>query len=203
MIIQLIAVLFFSFGVLTAQQTKKATDAKGLQIGVEAPMFNAIDENSIEFSLSDEIKKGPVVIIFYRGHWCPVCNKHLSQIQDSLKMIENLGAKVIAVSPEKPEFLNIMGEKVDAEFTFLYDENYKIAKAYDVDFDLSNGQQLKMNVFLGKKVKEIHSDIDTKLPIPATYIINQKGEIIWRQFDPDYKNRSSVKDIVEALKANK
>lgn len=201
--IQLIAVLFFSFGVIIAQSTKKATDAKGLQIGVEAPMFKAIDAEGNIFSLNEAIKNGPVVLIFYRGHWCPVCNKHLSSVQDSLKMIEKIGASVIAISPEKPEFLNIMGEKVDTEFTFLYDDNYQIAEDYDVDFNPTKTQIFTYNTMLKAKLKETHSNESQRLPIPATYIVNQKGEISWRQFDPNYKNRSSVKDIVNALKANK
>lgn len=184
-----------------SQTDKKVNDANGLEVGNEAPMFNAIDADSTKFSLREAIAKGPVVLIFYRGYWCPVCNKHLGSIQDSLKMIEAVGAKVIAVSPEQPEYLDKMADKTGAEFTLLYDKDYKIAEAYDVDFNPTKTQLFTYNVILGGKLKKTHSDDSQRLPIPATYIIDTNGKIIWRQFDHNYKNRSSVKEILNALKS--
>lgn len=137
-------------------------------------------------------------MIFYRGFWCPVCNRHLGKIQDSLKLITEKGAVVIAVSPEKPEFLDKMSEKTGAQFTLLYDEDYKIADAYDVTFKPTSIEIFSYN-FVGAKLKETHSDDSQRLPIPATYIISQDGKIAWRQFDPNYKNRSTVNDILMAL----
>ncbi|PKP30166.1 MAG: alkyl hydroperoxide reductase [Bacteroidetes bacterium HGW-Bacteroidetes-16] len=183
----------------TSQTTKKVEEANGLCVGVVAPAFEALDANGHLFTLERVLKAGPVVIIFYRGFWCPVCNKHLGAIQDSLKMIEKSGVKVIAISPEKPEYLDKMAEKTGAEFTLLYDEGYQIAKAYDVNFAPDKMQLFTYNVVLGGKLKETHSDDTQQLPIPATYIVNQDGMITWRQFDRDYKNRSSVKDILTAL----
>ena len=96
---------------LYAQNYRSANEAKGLNPGVQAPLFKAIDGSGTEFSLENALRKSPVVIIFYRGFWCPVCNKHLAQIQDSLQLISDKGAIVIAVSPEKPEYLDKMTEK--------------------------------------------------------------------------------------------
>ena len=184
---------------MNSQTERNAKDAHGIDVGDNAPMFKAMDADTNQFSLEDAIKKSPVVIIFYRGFWCPVCNKHLGSIQDSLKMIEEAGAKVIAISPEKPEYLDKMAEKTGAQFTLLYDEDYKIANAYDVTFKPTSMQLFTYNTILGGKLKKTHSDDSQRLPIPATYIVNQKGIISWRQFDPDYKNRSSVKEILNAL----
>ena len=186
---------------LTANsQTERSVDeVHGLSIGEKAPMFQAMDADSNLFSLEKVLEKGPVVIIFYRGYWCPVCNKHLGQLQDSLKLIEETGAQVIAVSPEKPEYLDKMAEKTGAKFSLLYDKDYKIADAYDVTFTPSGSQLFTYNVILGAKLKDTHSDESQRLPIPATYIVNQKGIITWRQFDPDYKKRSSVKDILKSI----
>ncbi len=189
-------------GELVSQTEKRVDDAHGIRIGERAPIFTAMDADNNQFSLKDELKNGPVVMIFYRGFWCPVCNKHLGSIQDSLKMIEEAGARVIAVSPEKPEYLDKMANKSGAEFTLLYDEDYKIANAFDVNFKPSAMQLFTYNVVLGGDLKKTHSDNSQLLPIPATYIVNQKGIISWRQFDPDYKKRSSVKDILNALEEN-
>lgn len=187
---------------LKSQTEKTVTDANGLAVGENAPMFKALDADSSIFSLDEAIKEGPVVLIFYRGFWCPVCNKHLGSIQDSLKMIEQSGARVIAVSPEKPEYLDKMATKSEAEFTLLYDEDYKIAEAYDVNFNPSSMQLFTYNVILRGNLKNTHSDESQRLPIPATYIIDSNGKIIWRQFDHDYKKRSSVKEILDALMQN-
>lgn len=182
-----------------AQSEKTVDQASGLKIGQKAPMFEAIDASGNEFILKNEIKNQPVVVIFYRGYWCPVCNKHLSQIQDSLQLIMEKGVKVVAISPEKPEYLDKMSEKTGAEFTLLYDENNNIAKAYDVNFKPSSKQLFTYNVILGADLKNTHSDDSQQLPIPATYLINKDGKIVWRQFDRDYHKRASVKDILKAV----
>jgi peroxiredoxin len=194
----------FLFGFMLAtslfcQTEKRALDVHGLEVGVEAPSFSAMDADSSYFVLRNELNKGPVVLIFYRGFWCPVCNKHLAGIQDSLKLIEEKGAKVIAISPEKPEYLDKMAEKTGAEFTLLYDQGYKIAKAFDVNFKPTSKQLFTYNVLLMGNLKNTHSDRSQQLPIPATFIIDTNGRIVWRQFDPDYHNRASVKDILTAL----
>lgn len=180
-------------------KSQNIKDVKGLSVGSVAPVFQAADADNATFVLENALKEGPVVLIFYRGFWCPVCNKHLGLLQDSLKMIEAKGARVIAVSPEKPEYLNEMANKTGAEFTLLYDEGYKIAKAYDVNFLPDMMNRLTYNIFLGANLKKTHSDESQRLPIPATYIVSPEGVIIWRQFDPDYHKRSSVRDIINAL----
>ena len=181
-------------------QTKRSVnDAKGLTVGVKAPDFSAIDSDSVSFSLANALKNTPVVLVFYRGFWCPVCNKHLAQIQDSLQFITNKGVSVIAVSPEKPEFLEKMADKSGATFKLLYDEGYKIADSYDVTFTPKTTEAFVYNTVLGANLKETHSDDSHRLPIPATYLIDKNGVIVWRQFNPDYKKRSSVSEILKAI----
>ena len=194
-----IIALLLSTVIASGQKNKGIIDAKGLQVGTKAPVFYAIDADNVKFDLRESLKQGPVVIIFYRGYWCPVCNKHLKQIQDSLKLIRDKGASVVAISPEKPEYLEKMQEKTGVKFRLLYDEGYKIANAYDVTFTPTKSELIIYNTLLGANLKETHSDDSQRLPIPATYLISQDGKIVWRQFDPNYKKRSSVKDIIRAI----
>lgn len=195
--VTLILLIFFSAA--KSQTGRSIKEAHGLPVGAKAPLFTAMDADSNSFNLEKAIHQKPVVLIFYRGFWCPVCNKHLGSIQDSLAMIEATGAKVIAISPEKPDYLNKMADQTGAQFTLLYDEGYLIADAYDVTFKPTSTQLFTYNVVLGAKLKDTHSDQSQQLPIPATFIIDQKGKIHWRQFNPDYKKRASVKDILKAL----
>ncbi|MDF1570603.1 MAG: peroxiredoxin-like family protein [Bacteroidales bacterium] len=182
-----------------AQETRSVDEASGLEAGTVAPDFRAIDASEKEFHLASALEGGPVVMIFYRGHWCPVCNKHLGAIQDSLQLIMDKGATVVAVSPQNPEYLDKMAEKSGATFRLLYDEGYAIANAYDVTFTPEKKELFVYNTALNAKLKKSQSDDSQRLPIPATFIIGRDGVIVWRQFDPNYKNRSSVEVILANL----
>lgn len=183
----------------TMAQNDSINEPKGLNIGDKAPVFTAITQDSSKYVLEDSLKKAPVVIIFYRGQWCPVCNRHLSNLQDSLELIYAKGAQVIAISPEKPELLNKTSKKTGAKFTLLYDEGYKISDAFDVTFTPEKKTRFIYNTALGADLKNAHSDDSERLPVPATFILNKEGFIVWRQFDIDYKNRSTVADILNHL----
>lgn len=178
---------------------KTVKEAKGLQIGDSVKNFTAKDLHDSTFVLSDAPKKGPVIVIFYRGQWCPVCNKHLSTLQDSLQLIYDKGASVIAISPEKSEFLKRTAEKTHASFSLLYDEGYKIADLFDVTFKPDSLTTVMYNTLLSANLKKANTDDSQRLPIPATFIIGTDGKIVWRHFDPDYKKRSTVADIVKNI----
>ncbi|NHB70329.1 peroxiredoxin-like family protein [Perlabentimonas gracilis] len=178
---------------------KTLKEAKGLQVGDFVKNFTAKDLHNNTFVLSDALKKGPVVVIFYRGQWCPICNKHLSHLQDSLQLIYDKGATVVAISPENSEFLKRTAEKTHASFSLLYDEEYKISDLFDVTFKPDSITVTIYNTMLGANLKNAHSDNSQRLPIPATFIIGQDSKIAWRHFDPNYKKRSTVADIVKNI----
>jgi peroxiredoxin len=180
------------------QDYKSAKEADGLEVGATVENFTAQGTKGT-FKLSEELKKGPIVLIFYRGQWCPICNRHLSELQDSLKVIEAKGAQVIAVSPEKPEYLEKTKLKTNADFNLLFDENYTIANTFGVLFRPDSMSRVMYNTMLGAKLKEAHSDDSQQLPIPATYIIDKHGKVVWRHFDPNFKKRSTVKEILDNL----
>ena len=184
---------------MLSQNYRSAKEAKGLEPGTKVPMFHALDMQGNDFSLKEALEHGPVVIIFYRGHWCPVCNKHLKTLQDSLDVIQQYGATLIAVSPEKVPLLGKTAEKTGVKFTLVHDENYRIAEAFDIQFRPDSMQRVMYNTMLGANLKDAHSDETQQLPIPATFVIGSDGKITWRHFDPDYRKRSTVKDIVSAL----
>ena len=196
----IITLTIFSFSCKAQDKSlKTVNDAKGLEVGLVVENFTAIDVNNNPVSLEKTLEKGPVVLIFIRGQWCPVCNRHMNTIQDSLKYIQEKGAQVVVISPEKPEFIEKTIEKSKAEFIVLYDEGQKISDYFDVTFNPDGKTKAIYNTVLGAKLKESHTDDSERLPIPATFIIGSYKKIIWRQFDPDYKNRSTVKDILDHL----
>lgn len=175
---------------------KKAKDAAGLKPGDKAPLFEAVDLHGNVYTLAEALEKGPVVLIFYRGQWCPFCNKHLKALQKNLEKIQERGASIVAVAPEQPEFIKRTAEKTGAAFTLLYDEKYSISDAFDVTFQPGKLQRTMYNNVLGANLSKAHSDDTERLPIPATFIINAGGVIVWRHFDPNYTKRSRIKDIL-------
>lgn len=187
--------------VASAQAYKTVDEAKGLAVGAKVSKFTTVDQFNKTYNLSDALKKGPVVLMFYRGQWCPVCNRHLSQLQDSLQLIYKKGATVVAISPEKPELLEKTASKAKASFTLLYDKDYAIAQAFDVLFKPTDKEVSLYNGRLNANLEAAHSDNSTRLPVPATFIINKKGIIVWRHFNPDFRVRASVKEIVKNLPA--
>jgi len=173
---------------------------EGLFINSKAPDFKAKDQNGNEIVLRDLRKKGPVVLLFYRGYWCPYCNKELQKLEDSLSLIKEKGAQIIAVTPEKQEGISKTIEKTKASYSIITDEEMKIMKAYDVAYqvDAKTVSRYKMaNIDLaannGQKPEAIY------LPVPAVYIISKDGEIKYRFFDEDYKKQALVKDILNNL----
>lgn len=191
--------IFFFACLLMVVQVAAAQEApEGLFIASKAPDFKATDQNGKEIRLKDLLKEGKVVLVFYRGQWCPYCNKELSRLQDSLQMIKDKGATLVAVSPEKPENITKTVEKTKAEYSVLYDEGLKIMKAYEVEFEVPENtitRYRNAGIDIGKN----NGNNGNFLPIPAVYIIDKESTITYRFFETDYKKRPSVQDLLNNL----
>lgn len=191
---------FLLFALLLSAQFLFAQEApEGLFLNSKAPDFRAKDQNGNDVRLKDLLKKGKVVLVFYRGEWCPYCNKNLQRLNDSLQLIRDKGATVVAVSPETTESIMKTVEKTKAGFTIIHDENLKIMKAYEVEFEVPENT-LKRYRNGGIKLDEVNGKNGNFLPVPATYIIDKEGNITYRFFNSDYKKRPSVKEILDNLK---
>jgi len=192
-----IASLMLLSTVQAQENVNSKTGVKGLSVGDKVDNFSAEDQEGNGFDLYNALSKGPVVLLFYRGNWCPICNRHLSELEENLDLIYQKGAQVIAISPEKPDQINKTIKKTQASFTLLYDKDYHLSAAFDVAYLPEKSTVRKYNLFLGAKLSR--SDENERLPIPATYIIDTTGRVSWRHFDPDYKIRASAQEIAEAL----
>jgi len=173
---------------------------EGLQVGMEAPNFQGIDilsERPVQ--LQTLLQDGPLVLLFYRGAWCPVCNRHLSGFQDSIDMIRAVGAQVIAIGPESKDNALKTADQSAWKGMVLSDAVGQIMDSYEVSFNVSKAYQRKIKTFLSADIAEYNDQEEAWLPVPATYIINKQGVIAWRHFDLNYKNRASVAEILKAL----
>ncbi len=171
---------------------------EGLFIASKAPDFKAKDQNGKEIRLKDLLKKGRVVLVFYRGHWCPYCNKALARFQDSLSFITEKGATLLAVSPEKPESIKETTSKTKATYSILHDEGLKIMKAYDVAFEVPENTITRYKNS-GLDIEKNNGNNGRYLPVPAVFVIDKESTIRYRFFEFDYKKRPSVKEILDYL----
>lgn len=171
---------------------------EGLFIASKAPDFKGKDQNGNEIRLKDLVKKGKVVLVFYRGEWCPYCNRELSRLQDSISFITEKGATVIAVSPEKPESVAKTVEKTKASYSVIHDEGLKIMKAYDVEFEMQDNTVTQYRN-TGIDIEKINGNNGKYLPVPAIYVIDKESTITYRFFEPNYKKRPSVAEILKQL----
>ena len=171
----------------------------GLKTGDAAPMFTAKDSNGNTIDLKSALKKNKaVLLLFYRGQWCPYCNKHIQQLQDSLSLLTAKNVMVIAVTPETGEAINKTIEKTHASFAMVHDEGYKIMKDYQVNFVMDEPTVTKYKKY-GIDLAANNGNSDNVLPVPATYLIDRSGKIKFVHFDKDYRKRASVKDILAML----
>ncbi|MCP4438589.1 MAG: AhpC/TSA family protein [Aureispira sp.] len=170
-----------------------------LEIGTLAPSFEGIDQEEQTISSTQLLEKGPVVLIFYRGAWCPYCKKHIHELQENLKQLTDKGASVVVVTPEKPQYIEKMISKTGATFSILYDQNYSIMQAYKVDYKISTETVTKYKGFVKGYTRKHSGNKEDILPIPATYIIRKDGIINYVHFDRDYTQRSSIEVILKHL----
>lgn len=171
---------------------------EGLFINSKAADFKATDQNGTEIVLKDLRKKGPVVIMFYRGYWCPYCNKALKRINDSLQLIKDKGATLIAITPEGKQGVDSTIAKTGATFSIITDEGMKISTNYGVNFKVDE-RTVGRYKNAGIDLLALNHQKDAVLPVPAVYIINRDGAVTFRYFNEDYRKRIAVKDILQAL----
>lgn len=190
--------LVLSFFLILSTIADAQTDPTGLKVGDQAPLFTGVDNNGKSFSLESALKKGDVVLMFYRGQWCPFCNKQMSQMNDSLSMITNKGATVVAISPEIQENVVKTIQKTKASFPVISDVQMKIMKDYKVNFPVPQATIDRYKNF-GIDFSVANGANGANLPVPATYVIGKNGKIKYVFFNPDYRKRASVQEIVSYL----
>ena len=176
----------------------------GLTVGEKAPDFKAKDQNGKTITLQTTLKRGKVVVLFYRGFWCPNCSRAVQNLQDSLQLLTDKNVSVIAISPEGVDGVTKTVSKSKATFSVLSDDGLKISKAYKVAFKVTadmDSIHKKYNI----DVVGNNGENGNYLPHPAAFIIDKEGKITYRYLNaapysnPSSNNRISVKELLENL----
>ncbi len=168
-------------------------------VGDQAPGFTLENHSGESVSLSGLLEQGPVVLVWYRGGWCPYCNLTLAAYQQRLEEIRGLGATLVALSPELPDKSLSTAQKSELQFEVLSDVGNEVAREYGVVFKLTEGVQA--NYEQAFVLSEFNGDDSGELPLAATYVIDRDGVIRWAFLDADYRNRAEPADVIKALQS--
>ncbi|RLJ69067.1 peroxiredoxin [Lacinutrix venerupis] len=171
-----------------------------LKVGDKAPDFTLPNAKGASISLNKLLNKGPVVVTFYRGDWCLYCNLQLRALQAKLNQIHELGANLVAISPQVPDGSLTESEISKMEFIVLSDQNAKVASEYGVAWEVPEFLMEHMRVDRGLDLEAINNGNSNILPIPGTFILGQDGVVKWNYVNVDYRTRSEPDEIIDALK---
>jgi peroxiredoxin len=162
---------------------------RALHEGERAPNFRLPNAQGGSLELDTLLSRGPVVLAFYRGQWCPYCNLELRAYQRALPQLQALGASLVAVSPQTPDNSLSTAEKNELAYPVLSDVGLCVARAYGVAFDLpSELVELYQRQWNNDLVKW-NGEGGWSLPIPATYVIGEDARVALAHVDPDYRGR--------------
>lgn len=177
----------------------KAGDA-ALGPGEKAPGFELEALNGTHVSLRKKFQQGRVVLLFFRGGWCPFCQLQLKAMNDAYPRIAEAGATLLAISPETPVSARETLGDLDLSFSVLHDGGAKVAREYGLVFTL-NAKLQALQTALGVPLDQVNGTQKQELPIPAVFIVEPGGQIAWRHVDRDYRlMRAEPQDILNALK---
>jgi len=172
----------------------------GLKVGEAAPDFTMLSQDGKEHNLKSMLSDGPVLLVFLRAEWCSYCVKHLQAFQENIENIQNSGkVQVIAVSPQRPSYMKPFHEENNFSYPILYDEDHSVMKDYKVFFHVTEKYNNYIERVKGKRIEIFNGDEDPVMPVPATYYIGKDGVINYVHYDPDYRKRSDLKEIMSKL----
>jgi peroxiredoxin len=191
----LLSILIFTISVNLSAQINK----EYLKVGEMAPEINGVDQNGEEINSTEILKSNKILMVFYRGNWCPHCKKHLGSLQEHLNEFKEKDVFVMVVTPETVEKTKETEQKFKTDFSIVHDVDNKIMNDYKVAFDVNKENVPSYYGFITDKVAEYNVENNKVLPVPATYLIGRDGRIIYVQYDPDYKNRSDFSEILKSL----
>ncbi|RJP33576.1 MAG: DUF3179 domain-containing protein [Phycisphaerales bacterium] len=180
----------------------EAIATPGLVVGDRAPNVTVTGVDGRRIQLASLYGRGPIVLTFYRGGWCPICNRALSAWHDKLDDLTAAGGKLVALTPEKPTLARATRDKVHGEYEVYSDTNHAAAKVFKVYFVVDEATRAKYEEY-GLKVGEANASGTWELPAPATFVIDEKGVIRYVFADWDYKKRADPDEVIQAVRSLK
>ena len=183
----------------TEDLQRQRVSQHSVALGETVENFTLRDQQRRSVTLYDLLNEGPVVLKFYRGGWCPYCNRELKALHHALPEIEYSGAQIVAITPESRANIAHTVRKNALDFSILHDVNSEVARSFGIAFNLSE----YMKAFyrsLGLNLSLRNADVMVRLPLPATYLIHPNYTVQYAFVDEDYTQRAETTDVIAALK---
>jgi len=174
-------------------------EKNSVQVGQRFPAFR-LPNQAGQLVRSDE-RSAPLVVTFYRGGWCPYCNLALRGMQRVLPRIEQLGGRLVAITPETPDDSLSTTEKAGLTFDVLTDEGLRFARQLGIVWKIPEYALEWHERYFGLHF-ERHNGAGNRdeLPVPATFVVDSTGVVAWRFLEAAYWKRAEPKDVVEAMR---
>lgn len=174
--------------------------APGIPMGEKAPDFCLKNTKGEDVCLTDYLSKGPVVVSFFRGEWCPVCNMELKAQQAVFEKIESTRASLLAISPQNREHNITLTDKYDITFQMLSDPEQDTIKKYLLQIEMPEEVRNTYLKEFGQIINKETADQSWNLPVPATFVLDQKGTVVARFVSSQFDVRMEPDDIVSSLR---
>ena len=169
-----------------------------LQVGAKAPAFALKDHNGRAVSSPELLTKGPLVLSFFRGRWCPFCVGQLEAMNLLVSQIEQAGASMVAISPQTVQQSFFMADQHKLRFPLLSDAGNQVARQFGLVYRVPDEQQaIYRRAFVN--LPFANGDSRWELPIPATFILDRGGTILYASADEDYTQRPEPLEIQQQL----
>ncbi|HUB89362.1 MAG TPA: peroxiredoxin-like family protein [Dyella sp.] len=183
----------------TAELIASGQASHAAKAGDRAPAFVLNDAHGNPVSSQELLAKGPLVISFYRGVWCPYCNFELQALEAALPAIRATGANLLAISPQIA--VNSLKSQRTNHLTFpiLSDTHNDVAAAFGLRYALPN-YLVELYKRLKNSLPAFNGDDSWTLPIPARYVIAPDGHIVYAEVNPDYTHRPEPEELLPVLK---
>ena len=179
--------------------TRSGIADRSLKVGDRTPDFMLPNTDGQIVRVRDLLDRGPVVLSFYRGGWCPFCSLELESFQRILPTINEFGATLVAVSPQTPDSSAGTVEECCLTYEVLSDIGNAVARQFGIVYHLQDEMQAIYKEF-DLVLPDYNGDDSFDLPVPATYVIDQQGIIRLAFVDPDYTRRMDPAEILSSLR---
>lgn len=170
-----------------------------LPVGAKAPEFELEDGDGKTFRSAEALSRGRLVISFYRGRWCPYCVAELESLQAVLPQLQQAGGSLAAMSPQIPKQSYFTADQHQLRFPVLSDPGNRVARQFGLVYRLPQElEQLYRAIFINLPLA--NGDQSWELPLPATYILERDGRVLYAFADPDHMRRAEPAELLERLR---
>jgi len=179
---------------------KLANDVKPLNIGAKIPKVTLYTSDGDPLALRKITYKRPAVYYFYQGNWSPSCSRQLGQLRDIADELDNLGFQLIGITPDSPYKLRRTQKKKKLNYLLLSDYHFEAARKFGVAYKLSNREQRIIRKKYGAELRIIEGEDGFTLPVPAFFIVNNKGIVQFQYVNPDVHHQLDTRFLIQATK---